>query len=108
MPLACRCRHAVKFHAILPITSQLHRPGLRSFPVDCAPLTSSAGGANVPQEMETILFVDDEPSLRQLGRAILENSGYKVLVAGDGVEAVEVFRKESDRIALVILDLTMP
>jgi DNA-binding response OmpR family regulator len=58
--------------------------------------------------MGTILFVDDEPNLRFLGRAILENSGYKVLVAGDGAEAVELFRQESSRIDLVILDVMMP
>jgi DNA-binding response OmpR family regulator len=64
--------------------------------------------APVDQGPQTILFVDDEPNQRFLGQAILENSGYKVMVARDGLEAVEVFRRERNRIALVILDLIMP
>jgi PAS domain S-box-containing protein len=55
---------------------------------------------------ETVLVVDDEPLLRGLARAILEGQGYKVLLAGDGVEAVETYRRE--RSDLVVLDLTMP
>ncbi len=55
---------------------------------------------------ETVLVVDDEPLLRDLARAILEAQGYKVLLAGDGVEAVETYRRE--RSDLVVLDLTMP
>ncbi len=57
---------------------------------------------------ETILFVDDEPVLRHLGRTILERHGYRVLVANDGLQAVETFRAERDRVDLVVLDLTMP
>ena len=51
-------------------------------------------------------MVDDEPLLRDLARAILEARGYKVLLAGDGVEAVETYRRE--RSDLLVLDLTMP
>jgi PAS domain S-box-containing protein len=57
---------------------------------------------------ETILLADDEPMIRQLGRTILERYGYHVLLADDGLEAVEIYERARDRIALVILDLTMP
>ena len=57
---------------------------------------------------ETILLVDDEPAIRRLGQTILEHHGYTVLLAEDGQEALEVFRREGKRIRLVILDLTMP
>ncbi|HEY5648156.1 MAG TPA: response regulator, partial [Nitrospiria bacterium] len=57
---------------------------------------------------ETILFVDDEQSIRLLGQTILERNGYTVIQAGDGMEAVQVFQKEHGRIGLVVLDLTMP
>jgi CheY-like chemotaxis protein len=57
---------------------------------------------------ETILLADDEPLLRTLGRAVLKGYGYEVLLAEDGLEAVEVYRREGRRIDLVILDLTMP
>jgi CheY-like chemotaxis protein len=57
---------------------------------------------------ETILLADDEPMIRQLGRTILERYGYHVLLADDGLEAVQLYEREKQRIALVILDLTMP
>jgi PAS domain S-box-containing protein len=57
---------------------------------------------------ETILLVDDEPMIRNLGRTILQRYGYQVLLAEDGLQAVEVFRRHASGIDLVILDLTMP
>jgi CheY-like chemotaxis protein len=57
---------------------------------------------------ETILLVDDELSLRNLGRAILERYGYQVLLAENGIQALEIYRDSGDQIDLVILDLTMP
>jgi hypothetical protein len=57
---------------------------------------------------ETILLVDDEAVIRNLGRAILQRQGYRVLLAEDGKQAVEIYQKEKDQIDLVILDLTMP
>jgi CheY-like chemotaxis protein len=46
--------------------------------------------------------------IRSVGRAILERFGYQVLVAEDGLEAVELYQREQGKIDLVILDLTMP
>jgi two-component system cell cycle sensor histidine kinase/response regulator CckA len=46
--------------------------------------------------------------IRTIGRAVLEKEGFCVLTAEDGVEAVEVFTREHSRIALVVLDVTMP
>ena len=56
----------------------------------------------------TILLVDDEESVRSLGNRMLERLGFKVLIAVDGQQALEIFRELSDEILLVILDLTMP
>jgi DNA-binding response OmpR family regulator len=65
--------------------------------------------ANAPPcGKETILLVDDEQMIRNLGRTILERHGYEVLLAVDGQEAVDVYQREEARIDLVILDLTMP
>jgi DNA-binding NtrC family response regulator len=61
-----------------------------------------------PAGQETVLLVDDEPMIRQLGSLILERHGYVVLLAGDGLEALEVYRRHRGKIDLVILDLTMP
>src|SRR5262249_32117600 len=57
---------------------------------------------------ETILLADDEPMIRNLGRTILQRCGYHVVLAEDGMQAVDLYRREGDRIDLVILDLTMP
>lgn len=57
---------------------------------------------------ETVLVVDDEATVRNLSRSVLERNGYRVLLAVDGAEAVSVFRENRDRIALVLLDRTMP
>src|SRR5262249_28019048 len=55
-----------------------------------------------------ILLVDDEPMVRTLGRTILEAHGYRVVVAEDGLQAVERYRREQGTIDLIVLDLTMP
>jgi two-component system, cell cycle sensor histidine kinase and response regulator CckA len=57
---------------------------------------------------ETVLFVDDEDLIRDLGRQVLEMHGYTVLLAEDGRRAVELFEANRDAIDLVVLDLTMP
>ena len=56
----------------------------------------------------TILVADDESGMRNLTRAILENSGFAVLTASDGGDAIRVFRKHAEEIGAAILDLTMP
>uniref|UniRef100_C6E2J0 histidine kinase n=1 Tax=Geobacter sp. (strain M21) TaxID=443144 RepID=C6E2J0_GEOSM len=55
----------------------------------------------------TVLLVDDEETILELGREMLKELGFEVVTAGDGWEAVEVFQSRDD-ISLVILDLTMP
>lgn len=56
----------------------------------------------------TILLVDDEEHVRDLGVRILTKAGYKVVTASNGKEAVNVYARRGDEIALVILDLMMP
>jgi len=56
----------------------------------------------------TILFVDDEEMIIDVGQAILKKLGYNVIVATGGKEAVDVFEKNKDKIDLVILDMIMP
>ena len=62
-------------------------------------------GARAPQ---TILLVEDEEMLRDLGVQILEGEGYRVLPAKDGVEAVELFTSHHEQIGLVVCDLGLP
>jgi len=57
---------------------------------------------------ETILLVDDEEMILDVGKGLLEQLGYKVLTAKSGKEALDVYGSEKDRIDLVILDMIMP
>jgi CheY-like chemotaxis protein len=54
------------------------------------------------------LVVDDEAAIRQIARATLENNGYRVLTADNGVEAVAVYKKHQSKIQAVVLDSMMP
>ena len=56
----------------------------------------------------TVLFVDDEESLRRLARAVLERSGWRALLAENGAEGVRIFEERRDEITVVVMDLTMP
>ncbi|MBF0509878.1 MAG: response regulator, partial [Deltaproteobacteria bacterium] len=57
---------------------------------------------------ETILLVDDEESIRDLGARLLTNAGYNVIEASNGKEALDVYQARGKEIAVVILDLIMP
>jgi PAS domain S-box-containing protein len=57
---------------------------------------------------ETILLVEDERPVRELVARVLEKNGYKVLQAGSGTEAVEVWRAHKDEVHLLLTDLIMP
>ena len=55
---------------------------------------------------KTILIVDDEPSMRLLLQAELEDEGYRVLTAATGEEALDLFDRQAPD--LVALDIKMP
>jgi len=57
---------------------------------------------------ETILLVDDEELLRDLGEQILTRHGYMVLKAQDGETALKLYEEKKDKIHLILLDLIMP
>jgi CheY-like chemotaxis protein len=57
---------------------------------------------------ETVLLVDDEEAIREVGQELLEALGYRVLLSGDGKEALDVYKKNRDRIDIVLLDIVMP
>ncbi|MGC2424619.1 MAG: PAS domain S-box protein [Nitrospirota bacterium] len=56
----------------------------------------------------SILLVDDEKDSLHMAKLVLEGAGYSVLTAGDGAEAIKIYRKNSDTISAVIMDLVMP
>lgn len=56
----------------------------------------------------TILVIDDEDMLRSLLTEMLTDSGFKVIVASNGLEAIEIYQKQKNEIDLVISDIGMP
>jgi signal transduction histidine kinase/HAMP domain-containing protein/ActR/RegA family two-component response regulator len=73
-----------------------------------ASASSNSASASVPRGTETILLVEDEPPVRNLARQILTGLGYKVLVASDGAEALEVQAGHDGPVHLLISDVVMP
>ena len=82
------------------------------FPVLEAEVTEQAPEHEEVEEIrggdETILLVDDEETILDIGCAILGRHGYTTITAESGEEAIEVYKKEKERIDLVILDIGMP
>jgi PAS domain S-box-containing protein len=61
-----------------------------------------------PGGFETLLMVDDEEVVRELGSDYLRQAGYTVLTASNGREALEVYQEKQADVCLVLLDLIMP
>jgi len=85
------------FHIYLPVSTKevlaLH------------PLQSPApvrGGS------ETILFIEDEDSIREVAAEMLLGYGYRMIFATDGLDGVEQFRRHQDEVALVVSDYGLP
>jgi PAS domain S-box-containing protein len=57
---------------------------------------------------ETTLLVDDEDMIIEVGQGVIKKLGYKVLTAKSGKEAIEIYKKNHDRIDMVLLDMIMP
>ncbi len=55
-----------------------------------------------------VLVVDDETVVREVAEAILSGAGFEVLAAKDGIEALEVVRRQGNELVAVLLDLAMP
>jgi CheY-like chemotaxis protein len=68
----------------------------------------AAGQEAVVPGTETLLLVDDQPALRELGARILDAAGYRVLTASSGDEALRVLDAHRGGIHLVITDVVMP
>ena len=62
----------------------------------------------MPTMPQTILVVDDSPTIVKFVSFSLKNKGYHVVTASDGMEAIEKISNSSESIALIITDLNMP
>ncbi len=57
---------------------------------------------------ETVLIAEDDVQVRELTKEVFEVSGYKVIEAADGEDAIKVFNENKDNVSLLILDVIMP
>jgi CheY-like chemotaxis protein len=57
---------------------------------------------------ELVMIVDDEDLVTMLAQRVLTDEGYRIVTAKDGFQAIDIYRKLKDQIALIILDFTMP
>ncbi len=83
------------------------------FPVYSGPDSDNLhSGEGITEEIwtgkGTVLFADDEDTVLAVGRNMLEHLGFEVISAEDGLQAVDLFRKNAEDIVLVVLDMTMP
>ena len=65
-------------------------------------------GGSLIKGTETILLVDDEKMILEVGKAMLEKLGYRVVVANGGEQAVSMVKRKGNEIDMAILDLIMP
>ncbi|MCK4425831.1 MAG: PAS domain S-box protein, partial [Deltaproteobacteria bacterium] len=75
---------------------------------DKEPIKETEPSAEVQKGKESILFIDDEDRILDAGKEMLAALGYKVMVAGSGKQAIEVFKEDHGEIDMVILDMIMP
>jgi len=68
----------------------------------------SESGVEIIQGKETVLLVDDEEIIIDVGQELLKTLGYNVLIAEGGREAVDIYKANKDNIDIVILDMIMP
>ena len=75
---------------------------------DRATDSNRRSSARLDNDSFTVLVVDDEPMLLRLTEEILREAGHTVLLAGNGAEAIECFRKHANSIDLILMDSIMP
>lgn len=85
------------FHIYLPASEK---------EVEKVEKTESAG--DYLKGMETVLLVEDEDLVADVGEKLLRKLGYNTLIARSGIEAIDIFEKNKEGIDIVILDMIMP
>jgi PAS domain S-box-containing protein len=86
-------------------TFKVFLPALQEEPTGSPRLERPASEGTKKQ---SVLLVDDEPAMQELGRELLEDDGYQVTIAANGLEALEIYKEHHATIDLVVLDLVMP
>jgi signal transduction histidine kinase/CheY-like chemotaxis protein len=76
--------------------------------VDHTAAASSNASLRATGREETVLIVDDEPTLRRLAQRSLQRAGYRVIAAANGVEALDRIDAHQGRIDILVTDIVMP
>jgi CheY-like chemotaxis protein len=107
--------HAIvrKYHGFVNVTSAAGEGTVFKiyFPVDPSMKSDSRPPMMIENQRgkgETVLLVDDERSIRDIAQQTLESFGYRVLVAGDGIEGIALYVRNAGTIGVVITDMLMP
>lgn len=98
--------NAVKFTA-----GTIPRRPLPTATSSAANAVSAASDIKIHNPMgprELVMIVDDEDFVTLLAQRVLTDEGYRVVTARDGFQALDIYRKLKEQIALIILDFTMP
>jgi PAS domain S-box-containing protein len=90
-------KQGTTFKVLFPVSAETVKKVVSQSPL---PLPVSRG--------ETILVVDDEVNIVAASRRMLAKQGYKVLLAGNGQEALEIYKGHREQISLVLTDIMMP
>ncbi|MDY6954991.1 MAG: response regulator, partial [Thermodesulfobacteriota bacterium] len=69
---------------------------------------AAATAGEAGKRADTVLLVDDEEVVLEVGRELLEIMGYRVISAADGKEAVAIYEERFDDVDIVLLDMVMP
>lgn len=92
----------------------MHRPGIlgtssahEALPLDVGSETTMVALAERTQPA-SILVVEDDPLLLRMSQIVLDDCGYRVLLADDGTEALRVLDREQGKCDLVVLDVRLP
>jgi len=83
---------------------RIYLPGAARKEIPSGPLPEET----CPKGTETILIVDDDPEIREMGRELLSALGYRTITAEDGEDACRIFQEHRGGIGLVLLDIIMP
>ncbi|MEJ2039431.1 MAG: PAS domain S-box protein, partial [Desulfosarcinaceae bacterium] len=95
--ISCESRpgKGTTFHIYLPRTEKV-------------PAEETSFDEKIQVGSETILLVDDEQMVLEVGRDLLEHLGYEVICADSGQKALDIFRRDPGAVDLVLLDMVMP
>jgi PAS domain S-box-containing protein len=83
------------FSVYLPVSEKKYRKVVKT-------------AVKITKGTETVLLTDDEENVLEVSQGFLEAMGYRVFIARDGNEAIEIYKKNRDDIDIVLLDIVMP